>query len=86
MDFLTNEGIILSATSVLNHEVDHALQHDQNPEQQKADGKRNLTNPYTNKEEEKGSLLVLNKKLQKNWEKLKMVKLPERIMVEHCMK
>lgn len=34
----------------------------------------------------KGSLLVLNKKLQKNWEKLKMVKLPERIMVEHCMK
>ena len=37
---LTNEGIMLSATSVLNHEVDHALQHDQNPEQQKADGKR----------------------------------------------
>ena len=50
---LTNEGIMLSATSVLNHEVDHALQHDQNPEQQKADGKRNLTNPYTNKEEER---------------------------------
>ena len=50
---LTNEGIMLSATSVLNHEVDHALQHDQNPEQQKADGKRDLTNPYTNKEEER---------------------------------
>ena len=30
---LTEEGHIVSPTTILNHEVDHALQHDQNPEQ-----------------------------------------------------
>ena len=66
--------------------MDHALQHGQNPEQQKADGKRDLTNPYTNKEEERGITGSEQKTAKKIWEKLKMVKLPERIMVEHCMK
>ncbi len=35
---LTNELHELSPTSVLNHEVDHALQKDKNPQQQKTDG------------------------------------------------
>ena len=50
---LTTEAVLLSPTSVLNHEVDHALQHDQNPRQQKIDGKKDLSNPYGNKEEER---------------------------------
>lgn len=33
MGVVTNENHILSPTTVLNHEVDHALQHDQNPDQ-----------------------------------------------------
>lgn len=35
---LTNELHELSPTTILNHEVDHALQFDQNPDQQKKDG------------------------------------------------
>lgn len=35
---LTNELHELSPTTILNHEVDHALQFDQNPKQQKKDG------------------------------------------------
>jgi RHS repeat-associated protein len=35
---LTNELHELSPTTILSHEVDHALQFDQNPEQQKKDG------------------------------------------------
>lgn len=49
---LTNELHTISPTSVLNHEVDHALQHDKNPEQQKTDGKTPDSN-YGNKEEER---------------------------------
>lgn len=50
--------------------MDHALQHDQNPEQQKADGKRDLTNPYTNKEEER----VITGSEQKTAKKLGEIK------------
>jgi hypothetical protein len=49
---LTNELHELSPTSVLNHEVDHALQHDENPEQQKTDGKT-PDSQYDNKEEKR---------------------------------
>ena len=47
---LTDELHVLSPTSILNHEVDHALQHDQNPEQQRQDA--NTPDPdYGDKEE-----------------------------------
>lgn len=49
---LTNELHELSPTSILNHEVDHALQHDQNPDQQKTDGKT-PDSQYGNKEEKR---------------------------------
>jgi RHS repeat-associated protein len=49
---LTDEGHILSPTTILNHEVDHALQHDQNPEQYVND--MNSPDPnYGNKEEKR---------------------------------
>jgi RHS repeat-associated protein len=49
---LTDEGHILSPTTILNHEVDHALQHDQNPEQYLND--KNSPDPnYGNKEEKR---------------------------------
>lgn len=49
---LTDEFVALSPTSILNHEVDHALQDDQNPEQQDADG--DTPDPdYGNKEEKR---------------------------------
>ena len=50
--------------------MDHALQHDQNPEQQIADGTRDLTNPYTNKEEER----VITGSEQKTAKKLGEIK------------
>jgi RHS repeat-associated protein len=49
---LTNEVHELSPTTILNHEVDHALQHDKNPEQQKTDGKTPDAQ-YGNKEEKR---------------------------------
>jgi hypothetical protein len=52
MGVLTNEYIELSPASVLNHEVDHALQYDQNEEQFTKD--RNTKDPdYKNKEEKR---------------------------------
>ncbi len=62
---LTNELHELSPTSVLNHEVDHALQFDQNPEQQKTDGDTPDPN-YGNLEEKRvitGSEQTTAKKL-----------------------
>lgn len=49
---LTNNLVSLSPTSVLNHEIDHALQHDQNPDKQKTDGKTQDAK-YDNKEEKR---------------------------------
>ncbi len=49
---LTTNGTSLSATTILNHELDNAAQKDQNPEQQKQDGNTKSTN-YGNKEEER---------------------------------
>nr|WP_315247349.1 DUF6443 domain-containing protein [uncultured Flavobacterium sp.] len=52
---LTNEGVMLSATTILNHEADHALQELVNPEQKKAD-KDPVTGKvdgYDNKEEQR---------------------------------
>ena len=49
---LTNEVHELSPTTVLNHEVDHALQEDKNPQQQKKDGKTPDAQ-YGNKEEKR---------------------------------
>ena len=65
MGVLTNEGHMLSPTSVLNHEVDHALQQDQNPEQKKID-KATKDPDYGNKEEKRvitGSEQTTAKKL-----------------------
>lgn len=49
---LTTEAHELSPTTILNHEVDHALQHDQNPEQQKTD-KKTPDTQYGDKEEKR---------------------------------
>jgi len=49
---LTNNGISLSPTTILNHEADHANQNDKNPEQQKNDHLQEVPN-YGNKEEER---------------------------------
>ncbi|MDO5577519.1 MAG: RHS repeat-associated core domain-containing protein, partial [Fibrobacter sp.] len=51
MGIITNEGHILSPTSVLNHEVDHALQHDQNPKEFFEDRKKRSDTQYGTKEE-----------------------------------
>jgi Ni,Fe-hydrogenase I large subunit len=62
---LTNELHELSPTTILNHEVDHALQKDQNPDQQKTDGKT-PDSQYGNKEEKRviaGSEQETTKKL-----------------------
>ncbi len=65
MGVITNEGQIMSPTSVLNHEVDHALQYDQNEEQYMKD--RKTKDPdYKNKEEKRvitGSEQTTAKKL-----------------------
>ncbi len=61
----TNNGHELSPTTVLNHEIDHALQHDKNPEQMKRDAKRDGSQ-YGSKEEERvitGSEQTTAKKL-----------------------
>jgi hypothetical protein len=49
---LTTNGTSLSPTTILNHELDHAAQKDQNPEQQKKDGNTKSIN-FGNKEEER---------------------------------
>ncbi|MBR4619697.1 MAG: hypothetical protein IKO46_01810 [Salinivirgaceae bacterium] len=49
---LTNNGYELSPTSVLNHEIDHALQYDKNPQQFHKDRKTE-DSQYTNKEEQR---------------------------------
>jgi len=52
MGAITNEGVVLSPTSVLNHEVDHALQGEKNPEQKKKD-KATKDDNYDNAEEKR---------------------------------
>lgn len=47
---MTDEGIIVSPTTILNHEFDHALQENTKYEQYKNDQKIN-DNEYKNKEE-----------------------------------
>ena len=49
---LTNNGFELSPTTVLNHEIDHAVQFDQNHEQQMQDYNSKDEN-YSNKEEKR---------------------------------
>ena len=49
----TNENHILSPTTILNHEFDHALQYLTHPDQQKQDLVPNINNPYDCKEEER---------------------------------
>ena len=49
---LTTNGTSISPTTILNHELDHAAQKDQNPGQQKIDGNTKSTD-YKNKEEER---------------------------------
>ncbi len=66
MGVLTNEGHELSPTSVLNHEVDHALQYDQNKEQYMKD-RSSKDADYKNKEEKRvitGSEQTTAKKLR----------------------
>lgn len=49
---LTNEGVVISATTIVNHEADHALQELENPDQKKAD-KATKVEGYDNKEEQR---------------------------------
>lgn len=49
---LTTNGTSISPTTILNHELDHAAQKDQNPAQQKQDGNTKSTD-YKNKEEKR---------------------------------
>jgi RHS repeat-associated protein len=49
---LTNELEEISPTTILNHEIDHALQNDKNPEQQKKD-KKDPDPDYGDKEEKR---------------------------------
>ena len=50
---LTNEGHRLSPATAINHEFDHTLQHDQNPEQFYNDVNNTNSGNYTHKEEER---------------------------------
>jgi hypothetical protein len=75
---LTNELHELSPTSILNHEVDHALQHDQNPDQQKTDGKT-PDSQYGNKEEKR----VIEGSEQKTAKKLGEIKEGEVTRKDH---
>ena len=66
MGIFTTEGHILSPTSVLNHEVDHALQHDQKPKEYLEDRKKGSDAQYDTKEERRvitGSEQTTAKKL-----------------------
>ena len=49
---LTNEGVVISATTIVNHEADHALQQLENPNQKKSD-KATKVAGYDNKEEQR---------------------------------
>ena len=65
MGLLTTEGHVMSPTAVLNHEIDHALQHATNPEQMDMDLEPDGT-PYSNAEERRvitGSEQITAKKL-----------------------
>jgi hypothetical protein len=75
---LTNELHELSPTSVLNHEVDHALQKDKNPERQKTDGKT-PDSQYGNKEEKR----VIEGSEQKTAKKLGEIKEGEVTRKDH---
>jgi hypothetical protein len=50
---LTNEGIVISPTSVLNHEIDYALQYDTNKKQYLEDRRIKTTDGYSNLEEKR---------------------------------
>jgi RHS repeat-associated protein len=50
---LTNEGIVISPTSVLNHEIDHALQYDTNKNQYISDIRTSSGDNYNNLEEKR---------------------------------
>ena len=50
---LTDTGYEMTATEVLNHEGDHALQSLTNPDQMKKDAVIDEQNPYKTKEEER---------------------------------
>jgi len=50
---LTNKGVVMSATTVINHEADHALREVVNPKQKKKD-KNTKDKNYDNKEEKRG--------------------------------
>jgi hypothetical protein len=52
LGLLTTEGIVISPTSALNHEIDHALQFDTNPEQFMEDIKPDGSD-YKNREEQR---------------------------------
>lgn len=52
LGLITNEGHILSPTSVLNHEIDHALEEDLHPEEKRK--RKKIKDPhYTNLEEKR---------------------------------
>jgi hypothetical protein len=52
MGIITNEGHVLSPTTVLNHELDHVAQFDENPEKQRMDMNTSDVD-YRNKEEKR---------------------------------
>jgi hypothetical protein len=66
LGLLTNEGVVMSPTSVLNHEIDHALQYDTNKNQYLKDIRTKTGDGYTNLEEKRvitGSEQTTAKKL-----------------------
>jgi D-lyxose ketol-isomerase len=66
LGLLTNENIVISPTSVLNHEIDHALQYDTNKNQFLRDVNTRTGDAYDNLEEKRvitGSEQTTAKKL-----------------------
>lgn len=53
MGVLSNEGVFMSAATVLNHEADHALRSLLDPQGLARDTKYDANNPYDTKEEER---------------------------------
>lgn len=49
--FETDEGIYMSSTTILSHEIDHANEYDKNPEQYEEDSQPNSDEQFGNKEE-----------------------------------
>lgn len=79
MGLITTEGAILSPTTILNHEIDHALQHDTNPKKLETDSKKGSDKQYDTKEERR----VITGSEQKTAKKLGEIKEGEVTRKDH---